>query len=174
MQDILLEPLSLNQIELLQHIAKETFYETFSAANEESNMQVYLDQNLNLEQLKSEFLSPHSSFYLVRTENKLIGYCKLNFDQTNQELPKIKRVEVERIYLLQSYQGKKIGYFLMQNILEIAKKQNAAQIWLGVWEHNLKAIQFYQKFGFLIYGQQVFKLGADLQTDLLMRLDINL
>ena len=39
------------------------------------------------------------------------------------------------------------------------------RLWLGVWEHNLRAIAFYRKCGFVQCGAQPFLLGTDLQTD---------
>ena len=45
-------------------------------------------------------------------------------------------------------------------------------IWLGVWQENPKAIQFYTKNGFEVFDQHVFKLGDEEQTDFLMRLFI--
>jgi ribosomal protein S18 acetylase RimI-like enzyme len=42
-------------------------------------------------------------------------------------------------------------------------------IWLDVWERNLRARAFYQKWGFIEVGTQLFQLGDDLQNDLLMQ-----
>jgi ribosomal protein S18 acetylase RimI-like enzyme len=42
-------------------------------------------------------------------------------------------------------------------------------IWLGVWEHNEHAISFYKKFGFEQFGDHIFMLGNDAQTDLLLK-----
>ena len=42
-------------------------------------------------------------------------------------------------------------------------------VWLGVWEHNHKAIKFYQDKGFVRFGEHVFVLGEDRQTDFLMK-----
>jgi len=44
--------------------------------------------------------------------------------------------------------------------------------WLGVWEENHRAIQFYAKNGFVTFDKHVFTLGDEQQTDLLMKLKI--
>ena len=41
-------------------------------------------------------------------------------------------------------------------------------LWLGVWEHNARAIRFYEKCGFRDAGSHPFLLGNDLQTDRIM------
>jgi diamine N-acetyltransferase len=79
-------------------------------------------------------------------------------------------LEIERIYVLQEFQGKKVGQMLFGKAVEIAKQKNADYIWLGVWEKNIKAIRFYEKNGFVPFGKHLFKLGDDEQTDIMMKL----
>jgi ribosomal protein S18 acetylase RimI-like enzyme len=54
-----------------------------------------------------------------------------------------------------------------------AKKTNADYIWLGVWEENTKAINFYTKNGFAGFDKHIFKLGDDEQTDIMMKLQLD-
>jgi ribosomal protein S18 acetylase RimI-like enzyme len=60
--------------------------------------------------------------------------------------------------------------------LEQAKESGKALglkwLWLGVWEKNIKAMDFYKKSGFEIFSQHSFKLGNDIQQDWMMRLEI--
>ena len=56
----------------------------------------------------------------------------------------------------------------MELVLETARTQGAAAVWLGVWEHNARAARFYQRFAFTEVGDHVFLLGADPQRDLIM------
>ena len=74
--------------------------------------------------------------------------------------------------MLNIYFGKKVGQVLYQKALAMAKELKLNYIWLGVWEKNGRAIQFYKKNGFLEFDQHIFILGNDEQTDLLMRLFI--
>ena len=46
------------------------------------------------------------------------------------------------------------------------------KIWLGVWEYNKNAIEFYKHMGFKIFSKHSFLLGDDNQTDLLLKIDI--
>ncbi len=57
---------------------------------------------------------------------------------------------------------------LMQATLEAAVAAGARTLWLGVWEHNPRAIAFYRKFAFVEAGTHDFLLGRDRQTDLIM------
>jgi len=45
-------------------------------------------------------------------------------------------------------------------------------IWLGVWEKNQKAIDFYEKNGFVSFDKHIFVLGDDKQTDIMMKMEL--
>ena len=42
-------------------------------------------------------------------------------------------------------------------------------VWLSVWEKNTGAISFYKKMGFKKAGRHSFKMGDELQDDLIMK-----
>jgi ribosomal protein S18 acetylase RimI-like enzyme len=153
-------------------LVKKTFFETFAEKNTIENMQKYLEEGFTFEKLTSELLSPNSKFYFASFENKVIGYLKLNFGQSQTELKDDKALEIERIYVLNEYHGKKVGQILYDKAIEIAKHKKADYIWLGVWEENPRAINFYKKNGFEEFDKHIFKLGEDEQTDIMMKLKL--
>ena len=100
----------------------------------------------------------------------MIGYLKLNFGDTQTELKDANAVEIERIYVLNEFQGKKVGQLFYDKAIEIAIERKADYVWLGVWEENKRALNFYRKNGFLEFDKHIFKLGEDEQTDIMMKL----
>ena len=166
--------LDITDLENLQKISITTFRETFEEVNSEEDMQKYLDENLSLERLKNELENLDSEFYFIKNENKNLGYLKLNFGNAQTENFKKNHLEIERIYVLKDFLGQKIGQILLNKAIEIGKKKNLEFLWLGVWEENHRAIKFYEKNGFKFFGKHKFVLGKDVQTDLLMKLKIEL
>ena len=165
-------PVNSDELELLRKISIQTFTETFAGHNTESNMQVYLTENLSSEKLNKEFNTPGSEFYFIKDDNEAIGYLKLNFGNAQTEPEYQSGVEIERIYVLKEFYGKGIGKFLLDKAIDITKKKQYPYIWLGVWENNLRAITFYKKHGFVAFDKHDFKLGDDVQTDILMKLNL--
>lgn len=163
---------TLNDIDQLQKIGRQTFYETFSAGNTEENMNKYLDEGFSLEKLIAEINNKNSEFYFAALDNKVIGYVKLNFGQSQTELKDDKSLEIERIYVLKEFHGKKVGQLLYDKAIQISRQQNADYVWLGVWEENPRAINFYKKNGFIEFDKHLFKLGDEEQTDILMKLKL--
>src|SRR4051812_16613914 len=145
MENIDIRRVTLNEIDQLQEISRQTFYETFSAGNTEENMQKYLEEGFSLEKLTVELNDKNSEIYFAELDNHVIGYLKLNFGQSQTELKDDKALEIERIYVLQEFHGKKVGQLLNEKAMQIARQINADYIWLGVWEENPRAIHFYKK-----------------------------
>ena len=154
----------------IKYICERTFYETFSHENTKEDMENYLKENFSYEQLESEINNKYSKFYIVKDNENVIAYMKVNFDKAQTEPGHHNTLEIQRIYILQEYKGKHIGKKLIQKTIEIGKENNLYYIWLGVWEHNINAIRFYEKQGFEKFDTHIFKLGNDEQTDNLMKL----
>ncbi|MHC1703939.1 MAG: GNAT family N-acetyltransferase [Tenuifilaceae bacterium] len=162
----------LNEIGQLQKIGRQTFSETFSAINTEENMKKYLEEDLSLEKLTAELNNIQSEFYFALHTNNVIGYLKLNFGQSQTELKDNNALEVERIYVLKEFHGKNVGQLLYEKAIQIALEKNVDYVWLGVWEDNQRAINFYKKNGFVEFDKHIFKLGNDEQTDIMMKLQL--
>lgn len=160
----------LSELKELQTISKITFTETFAAQNSEANMQKYLNENLSIEKLTHELNNPASQFYFAKQHAQLIGYLKINFPDSQTEKNLADSMEIERIYVLKEFHGTDTGVQLLNKAKELAKNKPCKYIWLGVWEENKRAISFYKKHGFVEFNKHSFKLGDDIQTDLLMKL----
>ena len=162
-----------DDLDQLQKIGKQTFYETFSPGNTKDNMNKYLEEGFSTKKLAAELADNNATFYFAILAGKVIGYLKLNFGQSQTELHDNKALEIERIYVLKEYYGKNVGQLLYDKVLKIAVQINANYLWLGVWEENPGAIDFYKKNGFVEFDKHIFKLGDDKQTDIMMKLEIN-
>ncbi|WP_353719921.1 GNAT family N-acetyltransferase [Dyadobacter sp. 676] len=160
---------SPHELEALRQIARQTFFETFAQHNSESDMQHYLNESFSSEKLARELGRAGSEFYFASHENRVVGYLKINFGSSQTEIQDHNALEIERIYVLQEYQGKKVGQLLYEQAIEIAGQKALDYVWLGVWEKNVRALRFYEKNGFSKFGQHRFKLGNDVQTDILMK-----
>lgn len=172
MENIKIKRVTLSDIDQLQKIGRQTFLETFSEANSEENMKNYLEQGFSNEKLAAELNDINSEFYFSTLDNEVIGYLKLNFGESQTELKDRKSLEIERIYVSKEFHGKSVGQLLYDKAIQIAKQKNVDYVWLGVWEENPRAINFYKKNGFVEFDKHIFKLGNDEQTDIMMKLNL--
>ena len=172
MTSIIIRKVSAEELEVLQDIGRETFYETFAKDNSEDEMQKYLDESFSTEKISQELNTPDSRFFIAWEEDNPVGYLKVNAGKAQTELQDDASMEIERIYVKSSHHGKKVGQILYDKALEIALEEKKQYLWLGVWEENPRAVNFYKKNGFVTFDKHIFRLGSEEQTDLMMRKDL--
>lgn len=161
------------QVELLRDLAKEIFIDTYAEANSARNITDYVDKAFSLRQISREYNQPNSTFFFAYVDEKIAGYLKLNTKGAQTEQGLKNALEIERIYAARSFQGKGVGKALMQKSITIANDINADWLWLGVWDQNKHAIEFYKRQGFEVFGHHDFLMGTELQHDMLMKLAIS-
>jgi ribosomal protein S18 acetylase RimI-like enzyme len=168
MENLQLVPVTFSEILDLQEISRQTFFDAFASVNEEEDMRHYLEVNLSIEQLTSELNQAATSFYFAKNSKEILAYLKLNEADVQTEKRDIPSMEIERIYVRKEFQNRGVGQFLLDHSIQITKDKQLKLIWLGVWEHNVSAIRFYERNQFQFFGKHSFMLGSDEQTDLLM------
>ncbi|WP_440870232.1 GNAT family N-acetyltransferase [Staphylococcus shinii] len=158
----------VSDTEYLKQIGKKTFGETFRSQNKKENIEAYLKTAFTSERMVEELKNPNSYFYFIYFKNELAGYLKLNLSNAQTEEIEGNNIEIERIYILRKFQKNGLGKELYKQALKLAKDLECENIWLGVWEKNENAIQFYKKLGFYKIGEHVFFMGDEKQIDFIM------
>lgn len=158
-----------SDINILQQLCIETFQESFAEMNTEENMQQYLHDAFNLTILAEELSSPGSRYFFLKKNDAIIGYLKVNKAPFQTDINDPNSLEIERIYIRTPFKRMGFGRELMNFALSLAVKENLTFVWLGVWEKNSAAIQFYEKHGFIVCGKHKFLLGDEQQSDLIMQ-----
>ncbi|EGJ26674.1 GNAT family N-acetyltransferase [Streptococcus porcinus] len=157
------------EIAILRDLAIQTFTETFGGHNTEQQLQEFFQEAYTTEILTQELKSEESLVYFLRLNGAIVGYLKVNWgkDQTEYELE--DAFEIQRIYILNKYQGLGLGNYLFKFALKKAYESGKAWAWLGVWENNLKAQSLYRKYGFEKFSEHSFAVGDLVDTDWLMK-----
>lgn len=171
--EIVIQLVKSEEVELLATIARNTFVAAFGHFNKKDDMNHYLEAHMTTSNVIHEVNTAGTYFYFARLNNELVGYLKLNIDQAQNEPIGPLGFEIERIYVNGDFQGKGIGQQLLDFSLAKAREWKKSTAWLGVWDRNPGAIKLYQRNGFELFGSHDFKLGNDLQTDLLMKLELD-
>ena len=161
-----------NDIDALVVLSKNTFTKAFEKDNHPDDFESYINIAFNKDTLLTQLLNQDSFFYFVYWENRLIGYLKINQHQAQTDLKSDECMELERIYIIDEFQGHGHGKLILDKLRKIGVQANKHFLWLGVWEKNVKAIRFYQRHGFIKFGTHPYYIGTDKQTDWLMRCDL--
>ncbi|AZA83623.1 GNAT family N-acetyltransferase [Chryseobacterium lactis] len=169
MTSFIINKTSSEDWEIIQNLGIQTFSETFAEDNSEEAMEKYLEESFNSGKVQSELNNPNSHFYIAWEEDNPVGYLKVNSGKAQTELQDDTSLEIERIYVKKSHHGKKVGQLLYNQALETARSLKKSYVWLGVWEENVRALNFYKKNGFVEFDKHIFRLGDEEQTDLMMK-----
>ncbi len=161
---MLIRHATLSDAAALAELGARTFRDAFAAQNRAEDMDAYLAQTYGEAQQRRELENPNIVALLVERDGVLIGFAQLRREQ--------EKVEIARFYVDRGHHGAGIAQELMQRCIDVARELGAETLWLGVWEHNPRAIRFYEKCGFVDIGSHPFLVGSDLQTDRLMSLVI--
>jgi ribosomal protein S18 acetylase RimI-like enzyme len=154
---------------LIADLSQQTFYDTFAVDNTKEDMDIFLQKQFTKGRLLLEVGAPENTFLLAYDKEDVVGYVKLREGKHPKSLGTKNALEIARLYAVTGHIGKGVGKALMQASIDIAKERGKEVIWLGVWDKNLRAISFYQRWGFEKFDEWDFLLGTDVQNDWLMK-----
>lgn len=163
---------TLSDLDTLVQTSISTFVAAFEKDNNPKDFQDYIGNAFSKETLAVELANTDSLFHFAYDGDILVGYFKLNVGGAQTDVHDKNAMEIERIYVLGEHQGKQIGSQMLKQIISLAREHQKKYLWLGVWEHNPKAIRFYQRHGFQKFGEHPYLIGSDEQTDWLLRLEL--
>ena len=105
--------------------------------------------------------------YKLVDEGIIKGYCVvrlLGFE-----------LEILNLVISKKYQGKGLGYSLLDHVLSLPDFSDVTDVWLEVRQNNHGAICLYQKVGFVIVGERknYYTKPIGRENALIMKLNIN-
>ena len=154
---------------LLADLGSRTFREAFASANTPGDMDMYIAASFSPGRQAAELAEPGNTFLLAEREHTPVGYAHLRGGPSPECVAGAHPVELVRIYAVRQWIGHGIGTALMDTCIETGRDRGHDVLWLGVWEQNPRAIQFYHSWGFVTVGSHPFLLGTARQTDFVMQ-----
>lgn len=152
----------------LAAFAERTFRAAFAAQNTPEDMDRHCARSYGETQQAREIADSAMETLVAESAGRLLAYAQLRWGHAPECVAATTPVEIQRFYVDPERHGKGLARELMACVLSRARAGGADAVWLGVWEHNPRAIAFYGKFGFVPAGEHVFALGSDLQRDLVL------
>ncbi len=152
---------------VLSAIVKQSFFDTFTGTCSPEDMEGFLEEYFNETTLSNDLSIENNFYFFAEADGVPAGFIQFMEDYSSFPLmKKWKALELKRIYVLTAFHGKGVAQQLMDLLFSFAQEQQYEVIWLGVWEHNYRAQQFYAKYGFINSGHtHDFPIGSTPQTD---------
>lgn len=158
--------------DLLAELGARTFSDAFAADNNPEDMAAYLAASFSPAKLAEEILDTRSIHFVAEIDDEAAGYAQLYAGATPDCVTGAMPIELLRLYVVARWHGRGVSAALMRACIDEARRAGRQTLWLGVWEHNGRAQAFYRKWSFREVGEQIFQLGSDRQTDVVMAREI--
>lgn len=156
----------------LAKTAEETFRATFGHDNSDEDMDLHCEANFGEAIQQAELTDPFILTLLSEDQGVVVGFTQLRWGEQEACVSGSAPGEIWRLYVVSAWHGLGVAQELMNAALREMVEHGCDAVWLGVWEHNPRAIAFYQKFGFTKVGDHPFYLGNDPQRDLVLALSL--
>ena len=153
----------------LSTFAARIFHESFAADNDPSDMAAYMATAFSPATQGAELADPANRYVIAEIGGAIVGYTLVRAGEDAPECVTVRpSAELARLYVDRAWHGAGVAPLLMEAAVQDARRRRALGLWLGVWEHNVRAVRFYAKSGFRDIGSHVFVLGSDVQRDRIM------
>lgn len=152
---IAITPATEDELSLIQAIAHQTWPNTFGDILSPQQISYMLDMMYSREALLAQIHHKQHVFMLAKDTdlNQALGY--VSYELNYKEAPLTK---IHKIYMLPASQGKGVGRAMIETVADIARQNGNDRLGLNVNRFN-KAIQFYERMGFSIVGNEDIDIG---------------
>lgn len=143
-------------------LGRVTFAETFdSHFKDKQGLWEHYEATFSVSKISRSLQDPNTIFWIATHNHLPVGYVKLK----KQSLPEVtlpgRCSELEKIYVLKDYLSQGVGHLLQAALFKELRVLRSDNVWLYVWEENRRAIDFYQKHGFVVMDRNLFTVGRD-------------
>lgn len=152
----------------LSELAAASFIATFGPDNPPEAIDEYVAEALSVEVIEGQIADTNSTWIVAEDADGAAGFAHVKTGTAPREVSGDRPMQLSRLYARPDRIGKGVGAALMQDCVDRAAAVGCDALWLGVWEHNERALAFYRRWGMEPVGSMIFRLGDDDQTDLVL------
>jgi diamine N-acetyltransferase len=155
----------------LSLVGQATILETYAGITDGDDLVKYANAELSVADFSRIVASDHMRAWIAET---IAGKCAVGYAVavSDENAESFSSFELKRLYVFYRFHGNGLGRRLMEDVLSIAKQMKSENIWLQVHEANNHAIKFYERFGFVQTGADLFRAGEGSYRVLTMSLSL--
>jgi diamine N-acetyltransferase len=151
------------------------FRQAYEPTHPEPTLSEYVASSFGVARVAQTLEDPASTILVVSTNASSIGYAELHEGPptasttvVTRALPGAAPMEIVRFYVDHEWHGHGVAQALMRACEERARRRSCDALWLQAWTQADRALRFYRKAGFEVYGTAVFSFGARADADLIL------
>ncbi len=149
----------------LAAFAAQAFTDTYRGLDDAQEIADYVAEHFTPDVMAGVILDPACTTLLARIDGQLAGYAVLRDKPAPACVAGPSPLQLWRLYLGQGFIGQGLGARLMGEVQARARQRGARTLWLGVYDRNVRAVEFYKRFGFAQVGTSEFLFGGRIYSD---------
>jgi ribosomal protein S18 acetylase RimI-like enzyme len=154
--------------EAIAQLAARTFTDAFGHLYRPENLLHHILQKCSAD-FFSKSLARGDTILMLQQEGVLVGYAKAGRVDLPLSSPASKGAqEIHRLYIDAPHQGKGLGKTLMIALLALPHLATAPELYVGVWQENLRAQQLYTQYGFRAVGKYLYAVGDQYDPEIIL------
>ncbi|MBX7453385.1 GNAT family N-acetyltransferase [Mycolicibacterium sp. 3033] len=166
-----IRPADATQLDELAAVAACTFPLACPPSCTPDDVAAFIAANLTPDRFAGYLRDPDRTVLTATESERIVGYAMLiagvpDDPDVAAAVTARPTVELSKMYVLPDAHGAGAAAALMSAALQHACE--AASVWLGVNQKNIRAQRFYRKHGFEVTGTKTFRVGAHLEEDYVM------
>lgn len=142
---ITIEEANITDAKIIALLGRVTFIESHSQyINNKNEVLSFCNASFNIARISKDLEDKNNIFWIIYYDELPVGYAKVILNKTVDLIKEKKVCQLDKIYILNDFLGKKLGSKLHHKIIEKVTELKFDIIWLVTYILNYKAIQFYE------------------------------
>ena len=163
--------------EALVALAAETFPLATTPGTDPADIEAFIAANLSRDAFDGYLADPERILLVDEVDGRLIGYTMLVLgepydadvrDAVAAFAGQVAVAELSKCYVRASAHGTGLAAALVAASRDAVAARGADVLWLGVNQHNPRAVAFYRKVGFEQIGTKQFRVGQRREEDFVL------
>ena len=163
--EVALRPARPEDATTLAAFAAQAFTDTYRGLDDEQEIADYVAEHFTPDVMAGVIGDPACTTLLAWAGEQLAGYAVMRDKPAPGCVTTPAPLQLWRLYLGQGFIGQGLGARLMAAVHAQARRLDARTLWLGVYDRNVRAVEFYQRFGFAQVGTSEFLFGGRVYSD---------
>jgi diamine N-acetyltransferase len=164
MEDVSIRDAGPEAIELIQQLAEQTWWPTYSSIVSKEQIRYMLDLIYSVQTLEQVMTDGSQHFMILYNGEGAQGFASYG---ARKDEPGV--FKLHKIYVLPGNQGKGYGKLLVDEVRRRIQRENSHTLDLNVNRFN-PAKSFYEKLGFRVIREEDVPIGPYWMNDYVMRL----
>ena len=175
MTEPLIRPARIDDAEALAAVGRQTFIDTFVAADgfaipyPADDLAGFLDQSFSVEATRAKLADPALAWWVAERDGDILAFANTGPNTLPHPDGRASHAELRRLYVSKTAQGLGLGTRLLALSLDWMEAHGDGPLWIGVWSGNNKALKLYRAHGFEKAGEYQYPVGTWRDDEFILR-----